>query len=318
MRTAWLPKRSVDAVSSAGDKVFEPVAANVSLKPFSAAWLAEAESAELLKALALVPDAYNQWMTAEAARIPALNTTLQSYARAHQQRWEQARDRMLAGIKFLRDDDDAREAFQLASRAMALQRQWSRQEELKWRPFQVAFQLLVLESVLNPKHADRDVMDLLWFPTGGGKTEAYLAVIAMVLFYRRLSRKKNPDAGAGVNVIMRYTPPRSDHATVRSCRLSFICACEKIRLERKLKTGTRPFSIGLWVGSSAIPNKVAEAHSDSQRRAMQIKNCPCCGKKVTLLTADLSRYSIACQDFECFFGKRFPERTAAATHLDSG
>lgn len=304
LRTAWLPKRSVDAVSSAGDQVFVPVAAHPSLKPFSAAWLAEAKSAELLKALALVPDAYNQWMTTEAARIPALNSTLQSYARAHQQLWTQARDRMLAGISFLRDDDDAREAFQLASRAMALQRQWSRKEDLKWRPFQVAFQLLVLESVLNPKHDDRDVMDLLWFPTGGGKTEAYLAVIAMVLFYRRLSRKKNPDEGAGVNVIMRYT--LRVLTTQQFDRAAYlICACEKIRLERKLKTGTRPFSIGLWVGSTAIPNKVAEAHADSQRRAMQIKNCPCCGKRVTILTADLTRYSIACQDPECFFGRRF-------------
>jgi hypothetical protein len=308
LRTAWIPKRSVDAVSSAGDKVFKPVVAHPSLKPFSAAWLAEAGTEDLLEALSLVPDAYNEWMSAESTRIPTLNLTLQSYAKAHQELWTEARDRMVAGIKFLRDNEDARQAFQLASEAMALQRKWSRKEELKWRPFQLAFQLLVLESVLNPKHDDRDVMDLLWFPTGGGKTEAYLAVIAIVLFYRRLARKEDPDAGAGINVIMRYT--LRVLTTQQFDRAAYlICACEKIRLERQLPTGSKPFSIGLWVGSSAIPNKVKDAHSDSQRRAMQIKNCPCCGNKVSLLESDKTRYTVACLDPVCFFGQVYSKTT---------
>ncbi|MEN9678364.1 MAG: hypothetical protein RIS76_4260 [Verrucomicrobiota bacterium] len=301
VRTEWLPRRSVDAVSADGDKVFDPVRTHASLKPFSAAWLADAKRDELLAALALVPGAYHQWMLAESARIPPLNATLQAYAREHERIWTVVRDRMLAAIQLLHDDDHARSAFQLANRAMALQRLWSRGDDLKWRPFQVAFQLLVLESVLNPKHADRDVMDLLWFPTGGGKTEAYLAVIALVLFYRRLSRKQ-PDGGAGVNVIMRYT--LRVLTTQQFQRAAYlICACEKIRVERKLEAGAKPFSIGLWVGSTAIPNKVAEAHADAQRRAMQVKHCPCCGKKVTLLTADQSRYAIACVEPSCHFGK---------------
>ena len=84
-------------------------------------------------------------------------------------------------------------------------------------------------------------MDLLWFPTGGGKTEAYLAVIAMVLFYRRLSQPSG-DRGAGVNVIMRYT--LRVLTTQQFERAAFlICACDKIRVDRKIRNGTRPFSI---------------------------------------------------------------------------
>src|SRR3569623_1613688 len=87
---------------------------------------------------------------------------------------------------------------------MSAQRQWSSADELRWRPFQLAIILLALESSADGHQRDRQVMDLLWFPTGGGKTEAYLGLIAFVAFYRRLS-SVNPDDGAGVAVIMRYT-----------------------------------------------------------------------------------------------------------------
>src|SRR5205814_667525 len=102
------------------------------------------------------------------------------------------------------------EAFRLANRAMALQRRWARRQDtpssqvLTWRPFQLGFQLLVLPSLAKREHPDRSLMDLLWFPTGGGKTEAYLGLVAFLLFYRRL-RGADPSAGAGVSVLMRYT-----------------------------------------------------------------------------------------------------------------
>ena len=300
-RAAWIPQRAVDAVSADGHKVFEPVRKHPSLKPFSATWLAEASDQQLLKALELIPAAYDKWIAETEGQFFGLNKTLQSFAAAHRALWINARDRMIAAIGWLKGSNAAIESFKLANRAMAMQRQWSRKEELKWRPFQVAFQLLVLQSTLDGKHDDRSVMDLLWFPTGGGKTEAYLAVIALVMFYRRLSRK-NPDEGAGVNVIMRYT--LRVLTTQQFERAAFlICACEKIRIERKLEAGDNPFSIGLWVGSTAIPNKVAEAHADAQLRAMQIKNCPCCGNKLSV-HSDKSKFAILCLDPSCFFGKR--------------
>jgi hypothetical protein len=300
--TTWLPTRSVDAMSADGDSVFDPVRNHPTLKPFSAKWLATAEETDVLKALDLIPTAYNDWITARTGEIQSLpDSTLQSYARAHRELWIKARNRMISTLGWLRSNDGhaALQAFRLSNNAMQVQRRWSRDEDLYWRPFQIAFQLLVLESVLRKDHPDRSIMDLLWFPTGGGKTEAYLGVIAMVLFYRRLSGEK-PDDGAGVNVIMRYT--LRVLTTQQFQRAAFlICACEKIRIEKNLPGGSRQFSIGLWVGGNATPNSVAEAHNDT-KRAMQIDTCPCCKKRLSIVN-DESRFAIQCIELSCFFGK---------------
>src|SRR6266513_19015 len=72
-----------------------------------------------------------------------------------------------------------------------------------WRPFQLAFLLMNLEGIAQRASKDREVVDLLFFPTGGGKTEAYLGLAAFTLILRRL---RNPGiASAGVTVLMRYT-----------------------------------------------------------------------------------------------------------------
>jgi hypothetical protein len=301
VRTAWLPRRSVEATSADGDVVFEPVRKHATLKPFSASWLAGANKDDLLNALASVPDAYAKWITSQSGLIGTLpDSTLQAYAAEHRKLWIKARDRMRSAIEWLGKDSNARNAFKLGNNAMQIQRQWSRKQDLSWRPFQIAFQLLVLESALNPKHGDRSVMDLLWFPTGGGKTEAYLGVIAMVLFYRRLSRT-SPDEGAGVSIIMRYT--LRVLTTQQFDRAAFlICACERLRLERNLPAGPQPFSIGLWVGGTATPNRIADAHADP-KRAMQIKKCPCCGNRLSVDDIQ-TRFAIKCLSQDCFFGQR--------------
>ncbi len=302
VESTWLPVRVVDAISADGDKVFKPLGEHPRLKPFSAAWLSNAPKDDLLAALEMVPAAYNIWIKKTSDQFEALDITLRSYAEEHQKLWVRASKRMSDGIDYLRDHPETLQAVRLANEAMELQRQWSRGKELIWRPFQIAFLLLVLESSLVPGHDDRDVMDLLWFPTGGGKTEAYLAVIALLLFHRRLSPQEK-NAGAGVNVIMRYTlrvltTQQFERAAV------LICACEKIRVGVGDEVcGSEPFSIGLWVGGSAIPNKVEEARDDRHQRAMQIRDCPCC-KKPLQLTDDTSRYAVACRNAKCHFGNR--------------
>jgi Helicase conserved C-terminal domain len=301
VRTAWLPSAVVNATSKAGDPVFDSLRTSAALRPFSATWLSNASKNDLAAALKLIPEAYDRWVLAQQARISDLSPRLKPFAGYHDRMWVDGSRRMLSGISRLENDQVALRSFQLANRAIALQRRWARSEaDLVWYPFQLAFLLLVLESVLDPSHEDRDMMDLLWFPTGGGKTEAYLAVIAMLLFYRRLSLKKGSE-GAGVNVIMRYTlRVLTTQQFERAANL--ICACEYLRASEHLDSGNTPFSIGLWIGSAAIPNTVKEARQDVEQRAMQIRECPCCHSKVAL-GADATRYDVFCQNKDCFFGK---------------
>ena len=72
-----------------------------------------------------------------------------------------------------------------------------------------------LKGIADPTHADREVVDLLFFPTGGGKTEAYLGLAAFTLVLRRL---RNPGiASAGLTVLMRYTLRLADARPARPC-----------------------------------------------------------------------------------------------------
>jgi len=298
VQTEWIPSSTVYPVSFDGDAVFDAVRANTTLRPFSATWLGNASRTDLLAALALVPGAYDRWIGGERARMAALPFALRPVAEIHGKLWTGGSDRMQAAIARLGSDPAMLQSFQLANRAMAMQRQWARpdQHDLAWRPFQIAFLLLVLESAVDGSHRDRDVMDLLWFPTGGGKTEAYLAVIAAVLFYRRLAAGGSP-AGAGVSVIMRYTlRVLTTQQFDRAAKL--VLACEQLRATGK-GLGSEPFSLGLWVGGTAIPNRVVDAHKD--QRAFQIKVCPCCREKL-VLDPDHSSYQVCCRNAKCHFG----------------
>ena len=122
-----------------------------------------------------------------------------------------AADRIERGIALLANPK-CLEAFKIANRAMAaaarrrfgvMQGKDSTTVQPAWRPFQLAFILMNLPGIADPTHADRNVVDLLFFPTGGGKTEAYLGLAAFTLVLRRL---ENPGiASAGLSVLMRYT-----------------------------------------------------------------------------------------------------------------
>ena len=285
LETDWVPATTVSGVSDRGDSVFDSLRAATNRRPLDSQWLAQASPELLGMALEDLVLAYREWIRSEGLRIPDLPAALQPQARTHMERCERGADRMAGGIAAIRADSKVCSAFQLAQTAMSLQFGWQREgAQLSWRPFQLAFQLLVLESLATRSHRDRDVMDLLWFPTGGGKTEAYLALTAFVIMLRRLRSSKEDD-GAGVAVLMRYTLRL---LTIQQFQraAAMIFACEVLRRRGAVGSGPLPFlggtpiGIGLWVGAAATPLTLSEAcdrRPGESSTPEQLTACPCCG-----------------------------------------
>ena len=202
--------------------------------------------------------------------------------------------RIEQGLKELADPN-VLEAFRLANKVMAAvgrQRRKDTAEPPKWRPFQLAFLLLNLTSMAEPENADRELVDLLFFPTGGGKTEAYLGLAAFTMFLRRL---RNPGSlrGCGVAVIMRYTL-RLLTLDQLGRGAALICAMELERRNDVEKLGKWPFEIGLWVGQAATPNRMGKSgerdentarartrkfKQDQKTSPIPLETCPWCGTK---------------------------------------
>lgn len=168
----------------------------------------------------------------------------------------------------------------------------------KWRPFQLAFVLMNIESIVDSKSKEREIVDLIWFPTGGGKTEAYLGLTAFNIFYRRIKGKikSNWEHYGGTTVLMRYTL-RLLTTQQYERAASLICACDLIRRENKKQRedefefgelGDEPITIGLWVGGSSTPNKIEEARAQINKLNKEPKEeynfvvmkCPCCGTQI--------------------------------------
>lgn len=206
----------------------------------------------------------------------------------------------------------------------------------KYRPFQLAFFLLNIEGIVNEKSDDRkDIVDLLWFPTGGGKTEAYLAITAFTIVCRRLLHKGNAD---GVSVIMRYTlrlltAQQFERATKLILALDFLS--KKIANNNDFFFGNEKVSIGMWVGGSTTPNTYKEAcdivnkidkeienlNKDKsgnfqKMNTFPITNCPWCGcnlvtknefqKYVQGYEANNKSFKTNCQNPKCAFHKELP------------
>ena len=283
---------------------------------------------ELVRALRPLVAGYRAWLDTQQARLGE-DAEVARYAPAGEQCLEAAREvaaRLDRAIDLLRDNGIAREAFRFANQAMALQRVRSEvvrarladpaadvarllreldvPESRSWRPFQLAFVLLCLPGLTDPGHRDarRGAGDaqvqLLFFPTGGGKTEAYLGLSAFTFAIRRLQGvvgdgDEARDGSRGVAVLMRYTL-RLLTAQQFQRAAALVCACEWLRRERIAagdgRWGTTPFRVGLWVGSSVTPNSYEEARrqvSDSRQYErsiggpMQLAACPWCGSPLS-------------------------------------
>lgn len=295
--TSWLPSVIVPATSADGDSIFGRLKED-SLDVLSAEWLSAAKDQDLIKGLALLPQLYLEWLGTEAQKIDRLPTDLRDRAKEHVSDCQIAAKRMSDAVNYLSRDRAALGAFRFANEVMRLQRSWSVVDPLRWRPFQLGFVLLALESVGSRQHPDRKVMDLLWFPTGGGKTEAYLFLTVFAMTIRRLTTGAE---GNGIAVLMRYTLRL---LTIQQFQRASAMVLASELLRRRgdaqsrfgLKLGATPFSIGLWVGGSTTPNKrddVLPNPSVGQPDHRQLKECPCCGGPLSWRTKEGSLCAVS-------------------------
>ncbi|QAY63512.1 helicase [Xylanimonas allomyrinae] len=287
--------------------------------------LAEAADVAALTAplLGLV-ETYEGWIAEQDGRAHAegLPAHHRETAEKHVADARRAAGRMRAGIALLERDPVSRRSFQMMNAVMQQQR--SRQEFVRngatdvvgsWRPFQIAFILLNLEGLVDPTAEDRDVADLLWFPTGGGKTEAYLGLIAFTLIHRRLRGDGDDGRGAGVGVIMRYTLRLLTLQQFERAA-GLICALENLRATDAALARSAPFTVGLWVGQGATPNTVDAAARALRKLAnhedpgdlgnpVQLLRCPWCGTRLTNANYDAKirepRMYVRCPNVECRF-----------------
>jgi len=248
-------------------------------------------------------DRYASWISRQIADSHTLPSELLEAGSRIVSRLQSACDRMRRGIDCLMADPQVQRAFHLANRAMLMQMLHSAKDvggtphplgrpaasvdydgvagkRAEWRPFQLGFHLLVMESLVNEDSDDRQIVDLIWFPTGGGKTEAYLWAAAFEVFLRRL---RFGPAGGGTAVIKRYTLRLLTSQQFQRAA-ALICASELLRRAHP-ELGDDPIRVGLWVGGEVTPNRFQKAaqlyeemlQMEQPENPFQLQHCPWCG-----------------------------------------
>lgn len=280
---------------------------------------ARGTAGEVFQELEHFVEGYAAWVGTQNEHAGDLDTDEREAGVRITHRMAIAVHRMRRGVELLRTEPKAIESFRLANQAMLDQmRQADRvRGKLKevatyrWRPFQLAFLLTAMESTIRDDDDSRDIVDLIWFPTGGGKTEAYLGLIALLIVWRRLG---NPASGGGTTVLMRYTLRLlTAQQFLRATRM--ICALELIRRQSPQLQAGAPITVGMWVGSATSPNRFQDAMNAVQQaidgktaalRKFVLEACPWCG---TPFAAPLSyiatetEFHFRCINTRCDFGR---------------
>lgn len=312
-RTAWIPTAVVKRVDTGEVKgVVTSMDALAVLE----------NGAQVRAALAPLLNDYATWISGQ--RATALDTDERRATRdALMNNADRARARIAEGMELLATSPDALTAFRIANQAMATaarrrspERYTPDKSPPSWRLFQLAFVVMNLPSIIDDGHKDREAVELIYFPTGGGKTEAYLGVIAFTLVLRRLRGQATADKGLGVAVMLRYTL-RLLTLDQLSRAATLICALEMIRRDDQKRLGDVRFAIGLWVGRTATANTLAEV----SQRVVQFRNglggspfplteCPWCKKPIEKDNFDLrpnqttpTEVIVRCGDFKCAFAQ---------------
>lgn len=323
---------------------------------------AKSKKAEIIERLTKLADSYENWIS---------KTLIEDSKMASQEfkekvgdeaigKCEEALYRIREGISILEKDEISFDAFCFMNRVMILQnsiKNYSKkygqdidcsfkdfvdprikENDFGWRPFQIAFVLMNLAGIVDPLHSDRELVDLLYFPTGGGKTEAYLGLIAFTIANRRLRANTNDsfeddyNRDGGVTAFLRYTL-RLLTTQQRDRITKMIVAAEMIRRKEYPKYGTEPISIGFWVGGGVTPNSFSElienpedpeqtqkARSKKNLIYKQLLNCPFCGKPLKgddnfYIDTDRKTVEIYCSDPHCIFYKYSDKRMIIPVYL---
>jgi hypothetical protein len=319
LRTAWIPVAAVEKTETVDVPGVE-----LAMEVLGAI----TDGAAVTAALAPLVDHYRAWIEQERTRTHSLPDGHRETAEELLRLAGIAATRIERGIAALVTDADALDAFRVANRAVARAlRQRLDVETPRWRVFQLAFLLLNLAGLVDSSDPNRDTVDLLFFPTGGGKTEAYLGIAAFAMVLRRLRHPGDQGlAGAGVSVIMRYTL-RLLTLDQLGRAAGLVCALELEREANPARYGLWPFEIGLWVGKAATPNilgRKGDNRSDTARAKVRqfaadpkgkpvpipLESCPWCGTRfgassfVLLPNSDQPRdLRIVCANFECDFAR---------------
>ncbi len=295
---------------------------------------------------------YQAWINGLRTEIKTLAPEYEQTAARHIANCETCLTRMRDGVALLEDNETVRTAFQYMNLAMLMQQlhynlplqRWevaddnsialadrvelpdvmnpetwygNRERYGKWRPFQLAFVLMNLRSMYFRDCSEREIVDLIWFPTGGGKTEAYLGLSAYTIFVRRLMNRDDK----GTAILMRYTL-RLLTAQQYERAAAMICACDYIRKKNENLFGKNRISIGLWVGVATTPNTVKDAlkaydrlyNNGEGHNPFIILKCPWCGAQMGPVhkmqvpgyrkykkTSVLSDFAFRCSNARCDF-----------------
>ena len=251
---------------------------------------------------------YAEWIAERKAEIVDLPERFHQAAHRHMREADNALDRMKSGWNLVCSNPLAARAFRWANEAMLYQQVRSnfplREIQTErggnrpvgthptpdvppgrgmWRPFQIAFILATLPELIDARNKNREVVDLIFFPTGGGKTEAYLGACAVSLLARRL---RDPN-DSGTDTLMRYTLRLlTAQQFLRASAL--ICVLEDIRRQHPDLLGSETISIGIWLGGASTPNTWDQAvkaldglHKNAQQENLfLLLKCPWCGAQM--------------------------------------
>jgi hypothetical protein len=301
----------------------------------------EESPTEVIEALKSFVSAYSGWIHVETEQARAAGEVQAVALSGKVGKWAR---RMADGVSLLERDPTARRAFSWANRAMGMQmvlseylrklsdegRQIAPSDPsmspaldniggLSWRPFQLGFFLGVLSSLWQHNSDERLEVDIIWFPTGGGKTEAYLLVSAFELIRRRLATGDD----TGTAILSRYTL-RMLTAQQFQRTAALFAALEILRRAKGPALGSRRFTLGLWVGD-LTPNRYAVALEQFEalverggkgKNPFLLERCPRCGTSLFHpkappttgwgVQATTASFKMRCPRGECEFHEELP------------